>query len=69
MARLVPNDATGPIKIEPQEKAVFVCACGLSQNLPYCDGSHSKAKKQEIDAAKVYEYDADRKNVIGERDT
>jgi len=68
MPRLVPNDATGPIKIDPQEKAVFICACGLSQNTPYCDGSHNQAAKQETDGGKVYEYGADRKTVVKEHD-
>lgn len=31
MARLVKFEALKPIKIEPQEKAIFVCACGLSK--------------------------------------
>jgi len=34
MARLVKLTATGPVKIEPSDKPVFVCACGLSKKFP-----------------------------------
>ncbi|TVQ65691.1 MAG: hypothetical protein EA360_08205 [Balneolaceae bacterium] len=31
-----------PIKIETEKgKDFYWCSCGLSQNQPYCDGSHS----------------------------
>ena len=65
MPRLIRHDATGPIKIEPQDKPVWVCACGLTKNAPFCDGSH-KACKSEAQG-KVYEYDAGGQ-VVAERD-
>ena len=43
-------------------------ACGLSQNAPYCDGSHSMGRKQETDDTKVYQYDTDLKTVVKEHD-
>ena len=66
MARLIRHEATGPIEVEPQEKSVWICACGLSQNLPHCDGSHKTARQEE--PGKCYLYDQDRKNVLEVKD-
>lgn len=64
MARLVRHTLKGPIKIEPQEKTVSVCACGMSANFPFCDGAH-KACADEREG-RLYVYDRDRK-VVQER--
>ena len=57
MARLVKFEATGPIKIEPQDKPVFVCACGISRKFPFCDGNHKSCKGEDPEA--TYRYDPD----------
>ncbi len=57
MARLVKFNATGPIKIEPQDKPVFVCACGISRKFPFCDGTHKACKEEEPEA--TYRYDSE----------
>lgn len=53
--RKVLKTAMQPLRIEPQQKPVFICMCGLSKNQPFCDGSHAKAAGEED--GKVYEYD------------
>ncbi len=70
MARLVRHTATGPYRIEPQEfpkdKPMFICGCGLSQNLPYCEGSHKACRTTETEGM-LHVYDADRKAIVEKR--
>ncbi|MFG0275245.1 MAG: CDGSH iron-sulfur domain-containing protein [Phycisphaerales bacterium] len=65
MPRLVRHDATGPIRIDPQDKPVFICGCGLTQNFPFCDGAHKACKSEE--AGVLYVYDSERKRIVEER--
>jgi CDGSH-type Zn-finger protein len=67
MPRLIRHDAVGPIELPPQEKSAWVCACGLSQDMPLRDGSHSICRKAEEDG-KLYVYDKARKNVVEVRE-
>ena len=68
MARLVRHDANEPIRIDPPlDKPIFICACGLSQNLPYCDGSHKACRTTEQPGT-LYVYDRSRTEIIEERD-
>lgn len=55
MARLVSLTGKGPVKVEVQEKPVFVCACGLSRKFPLCDGSHKKCADEPEDRTFRYE--------------
>lgn len=60
MARLVTRTATAPYKVDVSQEPQFICACGLSRNLPFCDGTHKTTARTE-DAGKLYWYDAERK--------
>lgn len=55
MPRDIRCSATGPIKVEPSEQPIWICACGLTKNGPQCDGSHKKARQEED--GKLYRYD------------
>lgn len=59
MSRLVELDATGPRKLDesdldPEKGDVAVCRCGLSEDFPFCDGSH-RATGTETDGV-CYRY-------------
>ena len=58
MARIIRHVAAAPVKIEPSEKPIFVCACGLTKNFPMCDGSHKVSRTEE--AGQLYVYGDDR---------
>ena len=45
-ARIVRFVATAPVKVEPSDKPLFICACGLTRNFPFCDGSHKAARSE-----------------------
>jgi len=56
MARIVRLTATGPAKIEPRDKPISICACGLSKTFPFCDGAHKTTAKLE-QPGRLYQYD------------
>jgi CDGSH-type Zn-finger protein len=57
MTRLVSRTATGPITMIINGETLWFCACGLSNNQPFCDGSH-KATAGEPDGALCWYDDA-----------
>lgn len=75
MARMIRNEHTGPHKIEPAQfprdpqgnlKPMFICLCGLSSKLPFCDGTHKTTCNLE-EPGQVYVYDPATKTVVEKR--
>jgi CDGSH-type Zn-finger protein len=67
MAREVTHTATGPRIVTPEdideEKGdVAICMCGLSDEYPFCDGSHRQTEDE--DPGEVYRYeDGERRRI------
>jgi CDGSH-type Zn-finger protein len=67
MAREVTHDANGPTPIdeddlEEQGGTAYICQCGLSDNKPYCDGSHNDTTDEG--EGELYKYeDGSRKQI------
>jgi CDGSH-type Zn-finger protein len=56
MARMIRHERNLPYEVpEGTELPLYICACGLSKNKPFCDGSHRKTKDEN--AAETYVYD------------
>jgi CDGSH-type Zn-finger protein len=50
--REVTHTATGPLRlspddVDPEKGDVAVCLCGLSDDYPFCDGSHRRTDAEE----------------------
>jgi len=70
VARLIRHEQTGPYKIEPKDfppdgKSIFICGCGLSAKMPYCDGTHKGCKTEQ--PGMMYEYDPVTKQVVNQK--
>ena len=66
MGRMTHHEADGPIELKPQETSAWICACGLSQNAPLCDGSHKAARQEE--PGKCYVYNKENTEVVEVKD-
>ncbi len=64
MARRVVFHAAASIKLDPSQfprdeqgnlKPISLCACGVSQKFPICDGTHKRCKDESPGV--LYEYD------------
>jgi len=63
MARMIRHERNAPYEVpEGTELPLYICACGLSKNKPFCDGSH-KATRDE-NPSDVYVYDANGKDRV-----
>ena len=66
MPRMIYHDATGPHEVKPSDQSAWICMCGLSQDLPFCDGAHKKARQEGTGC--LYVYDKSRENVVEEKE-
>jgi len=75
VARLIRIEHTGPIKIDPSQfprdeagnlKPLSICVCGLSDRLPFCDGTHKNTCKLE-EPGYLYTYDPKTKAVVDKK--
>ena len=61
MAREVTHEAEGPeaVDTDDHDGAVYICQCGLSDNKPFCDGSHAAVSDEDDGERYKYEDDDD----------
>ncbi|MGC8566804.1 MAG: CDGSH iron-sulfur domain-containing protein [Caldisphaera sp.] len=65
MARIILHERNQPYAIKlDNDKEIHICACGLSKNKPYCDGSHRKTQDEEKDKIYLYNKDGQRLDIV-----
>ena len=57
MPRIVKRFRQEPYEVKPGTESQWICGCGLSANLPFCDGTHKTTEDE--DPKKLYWYDED----------
>lgn len=55
MARLVKRFRNKPYAVTVGGETRYICGCGLSATLPFCDGTHKSTRDEE--PGKLYWYD------------
>lgn len=67
MPRLVRHDHDGPVRLDPAslppDRLIWICACGLTKNVPFCDGSHKRCRDTEPPGT-LCVYDRDRTTIV-----
>ena len=59
MARIVKRTRDHPYEVKVGGETQYICACGLSDNLPFCNGSHKLTEGEN--PGKLHWYDEDGK--------
>ena len=63
MARLVKRFRGKPYAVMVGGETQYICGCGLSATLPFCDGTHKSTQGEE--PGKLYWYDEAGKRHVG----